>query len=195
MKRILFVCTGNTCRSPMAESMLRRMAEERGLGGIDIRSAGVAAIDGLPISENAAEVLKRKQCLVPDGSKALTASLMEWADVVLTMTSGHKRQAIQRFPESIDKVYTLKEYVNDDEASAEKLAALESLVSELHLKQATAQPVTDEEKRRLLALERELPNPDIADPFGCSLEEYRKCAGEIEQCLEKLLNKLNGESR
>ncbi|CDN44428.1 low molecular weight phosphatase family protein [Paenibacillus sp. P22] len=55
--RILFVCTGNTCRSPMAEAFLRELSAERGLR-LEVRSAGVSTVDGLPVSRHALQVLE-----------------------------------------------------------------------------------------------------------------------------------------
>ncbi|TDF93560.1 low molecular weight protein arginine phosphatase [Paenibacillus piri] len=189
MNRILFVCTGNTCRSPMAEGILRRLAEDHGLQHIEVRSAGVAAYDGAPVSGHAAAILKEKGFHETLTSSALTGDQLNWADVVLTMTSGHKQHTIQRFPLFVDKIYTLKEFVDDTQA-AERIAELEELVAELHVKRALSQPVTEEESRRLRALERELPDYDIADPFGGSMKLYRQCADEIESSLIKLLGKL-----
>lgn len=190
MNRILFVCTGNTCRSPMAEGLMRKILADEGLAGIEVQSAGVAAQDGTPISEHAANVLKANGCTGPLRSAALSQSTVEWADLILTMTSAHKRYAIQRFPDAVDKIHTLKEYVEADSAAAAKIAEVESLMTDIQLKQALAEPVTDEERFRIAALQRELPNPDIADPFGGSLQEYEDCAAEIHACLIKLAAKL-----
>lgn len=195
MTRILFVCTGNTCRSPMAESMLVRMAGERGLAWIDVKSAGVAAAEGVPVSKHAAKVLGSKSCSCDNRSKPLTASLVNWADLILTMSSEHKRHVIQRFPEAMEKTETLKEYVHGaDEGAQAKIMEMESLLTDLQLKAALAQPVTEEERTRLLTLERELPNPNIADPYGGTLEVYERCASEIEQCLIRLLDRLQEDA-
>ncbi|WP_127488807.1 low molecular weight protein arginine phosphatase [Paenibacillus ehimensis] len=190
MNRILFVCTGNTCRSPMAEGLMRKILADEGLAGIEVRSAGVAAQDGTPISEHAAFVLKSNGCIGPQRSAALSQSTVEWADLILTMTSAHKRYTIQRFPETVDKIHTLKEYVEADSAAAAKIAEVERLMTDIQLKQALAKPVTDEERSRIVTLQRELPNPDIADPFGGSLQQYESCAAEIHACLIKLAAKL-----
>lgn len=190
MNRILFVCTGNTCRSPMAEGILRRLLKEHGLDHIEVRSAGVAASNGSPVSRHAASVLKEQGILDNMSSSALSRELLEWADLILTMTTGHKQHAIGRFPEHIDKIYTLKEYVEVDEETARRMNELEQLTAELQLKHALAQHITQEERVRLLTLERELPDYEIADPYGGSLALYRQCAEEIEEALMKLISKL-----
>ncbi|MCZ8514810.1 low molecular weight protein arginine phosphatase [Paenibacillus filicis] len=188
MKKILFVCTGNTCRSPMAEGMLRSMLAEQAFGLMEVKSAGVAAYDGSPVSDHAVTVLKNKGCSVTGGSTPLTSSIVAWADLILTMTSSHKRHTIQLYPESVDKVFTLKEFVHDD-TDASKREELQGLLTELQLKRALSQPITEEERTRLLTLEKELPGLDISDPFGGSLRQYQACAEEIETCLKKLLAK------
>lgn len=189
MKRILFVCTGNTCRSPMAEAMLRRMAAEKGIT-IGIRSAGVSTIDGLPVSAGALEALRLRDIDHKASSRALTSEAVTWADIVLTMTSGHKRGLLQRFPEAVDKAYTLMEFTHQDKQVLADIAELEQLYTELHMKQALGQQLTAAERNRLLELERRIPSFDIADPFGGSQNIYNNSAAEIEGALVRLLDKL-----
>ncbi|WP_284643104.1 low molecular weight protein arginine phosphatase [Paenibacillus silviterrae] len=189
-KRILFVCTGNTCRSPMAEGMMRLLLQEQGLQDMEVRSAGVAAYDGTAMSDHAATILKEKGFGEELRSTQLNETLVDWADLILTMTNNHKRHTIQLYPHAVDKVATLKEYVDDKLEAAGKIAEMNSLLTELQLKRALAQPVTDEERARLMTLERELPNQDIADPFGGPVSLYRQCAVEIEEQLHKLVRKL-----
>ncbi|QHT63512.1 low molecular weight protein arginine phosphatase [Paenibacillus lycopersici] len=189
MKRILFVCTGNTCRSPMAEALLRAMAQERGMS-LEVRSAGVSTVDGLPVSENAQSVLRRRNIEHNNGSAALDSGAITWADLILTMTAGHKSHLLQRFPSAVDKTHTLLEFANRDEEALRRIAELESLYTEFQMKQALGEQLTAEERGRLLELEAAIPSFDIADPFGGSLRIYEESAAEIEAALRNLLDRL-----
>jgi protein-tyrosine phosphatase len=189
VKHILFVCTGNTCRSPLAEGMLRLLAREQGID-LEVKSAGVAAIDGVPASEQTTHILREKGFDEELTSSSLTESLVGWADLILTMTASHKRHAIQRFPEAFGKIYTLKEFIEDDPAVLELVSEMERLYADLQLKQALSQEISDEDRSRIMELEKQLPVYDIADPYGGSLDMYKQTAQEIEQCLHKLIRKL-----
>ncbi|MGB9791372.1 MAG: low molecular weight protein arginine phosphatase [Thermacetogeniaceae bacterium] len=112
MKRILFVCTGNTCRSPMAEHIARRLLEEKGLRGeIEVASAGLAALPGAPASAEARDVL-RGMGIDLSGHQAvqLSRKQVEDADLIFTMTASQKRQLLELYPEARGKVFVLKEY-------------------------------------------------------------------------------------
>jgi protein arginine phosphatase len=88
--RILFVCSGNTCRSPMAEVLLRRALEARGWSQVEVRSAGVAADSGAPATDAAVRTAARHGLeLTEHRSTPLDPPLMAWADLILTMTSAH----------------------------------------------------------------------------------------------------------
>lgn len=90
---ILFVCTGNTCRSPMAEVITRRALEERGWSHVSVESAGTAASAGAPASEGARRAAAEIG-LDLDGHQArsLTDELVQRADIILAMTPWHQVQ-------------------------------------------------------------------------------------------------------
>ena len=108
---IVLVCTGNTCRSPMAETLLREQLRHK-LGcedAVRVLSAGVAAGLGSGASPQAIEVMgTRGLDLTGHSSRSLDDSVMNVADLVLTMTQGHRAAILAAWPEMHDRVHTLR---------------------------------------------------------------------------------------
>ena len=87
---LLFVCTGNTCRSPMAAAIARSAIARRGWGHVEVGSAGVAAQPGSPASDHVAPVLAELGIHLGDhAARELSTELVEWADSILVMSPGH----------------------------------------------------------------------------------------------------------
>ncbi|HET7463174.1 MAG TPA: low molecular weight protein arginine phosphatase [Longimicrobium sp.] len=87
---ILFVCTGNTCRSPLAEGIARAEIRRRGWKNVEVGSAGLAATDGSPASAEAVTVAGRAGIdLERHRSRPLTPRLVDWADLILGMGASH----------------------------------------------------------------------------------------------------------
>lgn len=111
---VLFVCTGNTCRSPMAERLMRRRVADR-LGcsveqleerGVMILSAGIAAMTGGQASQEAVAVMNEQGVDLSDHeSQPLTERLVRFADLILTMTKGHRDAIITQWPEAAERTF------------------------------------------------------------------------------------------
>ena len=143
-KRILLVCGGNTCRSPMVKVILEQKLKEGGqLHRFEIDSAAFDGTNHSGASKNARAAVKKiygQDLLASHEAKNLTTELLEKADLVLAMTERIKNGLPQ------GKSWTLKEYAGS--------------------------------------------SGDISDPFGKNLESYLKCAYEISDLLDSVVEKL-----
>jgi protein-tyrosine phosphatase len=186
----------------MAEALFRQLAQEAGLE-VEVRSAGVSAMEGMSAARHAVEVLKQKGIAHDHRSRSLKPELVEWADLILTMTTGHKQMLTANYPQSVGKAYTLKEYVLSDGDTEALIRELDGVRTELATMEALGQKKSNDdavrslrerEERLLTQLRERLGDLDVADPFGGSVEVYRKCAEELEGLLRRLIDRLRGET-
>src|SRR5438045_1577098 len=109
MKTILFVCTGNVCRSPMAEGLFRHAA--KGRGDFRVLSAGVGAIEGQPPSAYAVQALRELGIdISQQRSRMLTADVVNEADYIFGMTHGHVDAVNLLYPQATEKTFLLREF-------------------------------------------------------------------------------------
>jgi RpiB/LacA/LacB family sugar-phosphate isomerase len=109
MKTILFVCTGNVCRSPMAEGLFRNAV--KGRGGFRVMSAGVGAVDGQAPSGAAIRVMQEIGIDISgQRSRMLTAQWVEQADYIFGMTRGHVESIALLYPQATEKTFLLREF-------------------------------------------------------------------------------------
>lgn len=173
--RVLAVCVGNTCRSPVAERLLiYRYADGP---GIDVESAGVDAAFGLGMTaESAAAVSARGGRVDGFRSRRVDADLLWWADLVLAATTHVRRAAVQEASVASRRAFTWKEFAAlVDGRSAESPQAL----------------VADAAARRADVLHLDL---DTDDPIGQPREVYARVVSEIDEAISVIARALRAST-
>lgn len=105
--KILIVCTGNTCRSPMTEGIFNELKKDL---DIEVLSAGISAYEGSPISENAIKSMEGIHDISHYRAKMVNEDLIKEADLILTMTRMHKDILISRYRGVEEKTYLLNDF-------------------------------------------------------------------------------------
>ena len=107
---ILFICTGNICRSPMAEGLFKNLVDQN-KADLIVKSAGVGAQNGQPPSENAIRAMQDLEIdISPQRSQMMTAELASEADMIIGMTHGHIEMVNLMFPHAAEKTFLLREF-------------------------------------------------------------------------------------
>lgn len=111
-KTILFVCTGNSCRSVMAKGIFQKMLSEAGKKDIRITSAGTAAPEGMKPPAVVEAVMKREGIDVSaHRTRFLTVDLIEEATLILVMEKYHRQRILETSPEASGKIFLLREFI------------------------------------------------------------------------------------
>ena len=157
--RVLFVCTGNICRSPTAERLLRLHVSRLRVSGIEAASAGTRAVRGQPIDDGAAEQLRRLGADTGNFvARQLTPRIAADSDLIITMTVQHRNAVLEMAPRLLRRTFTLSEVVHL--AEMDKGCTIDSL-NDLRPRLRSQQLV------------------DVSDPIGKDSEVFARVADEI----------------
>lgn len=178
------VCTGNVCRSPLAEHLLVRALAQRGMAGgedFEVFSTGTSAYGGgMAMSSGSwRELAARGVEPGEHGSRQVEVEDLARSDLVITMEAAHARYLAALDADSTTKVFTLKELV----------AILEADEGVHWEEGAAAVPMLHAARPRIPPAER---GYDVADPIGGSPRVYARCAREIEDLVERMVTLLWG---
>lgn len=186
--KLLMLCTGNTCRSPMAGVLASHLFQEEKIP-VEIRTAGLSAFPGMAPSSQAVEVMEEKGLNMDEHqAESVAEEMIQWADLILTMTWGHKKRLLQQYPEARDKVFTLREY-GQPLSETERALELNNIIMEKEQELLAAhKEELDELLRRQQELRRELSlvEQELEDWQSKFAEEIAKEQKELSALEQKI---------
>lgn len=187
--RILTVCTGNICRSPVAERLLQAGLDQVLPGGFEVRSAGTRAMVGSPIQPLSAEIVNMYGGTDKGfAARQLTPKILRDADIVLTMTSKHRGEVLQLDASLLKRTFTIREFARMLEALEERDAA----TGEASKKAPDAGTLWRGLPARLasvrhLALAADSADNEVIDPYKRGPEVYRQMEDELAPAILTIL--------
>ncbi|MCP8617425.1 low molecular weight protein arginine phosphatase [Salirhabdus salicampi] len=182
----------------MAEALLKEKSDS-----IQVKSAGIFAAKQMPAAPDALKALHSHGISFQHYSQPVTRELLEWADVILTMTTQHKQSLLQQYSQFSEKIFTLKEYVDDEQTNIwNKLKEAYTELEEKRLKllrnnltNAEIEQQLQEDITKIRLLESKMDSVDIQDPIGQGIDVYEKTLAELEKNIELLINKLENKDK
>ncbi|WP_423182235.1 low molecular weight phosphatase family protein [Arthrobacter sp. NyZ413] len=182
--RILTVCTGNICRSPVAERLLQAGLDQVLAGGFEVRSAGTRAMVGEPIQPLSADVIQTYGGSPGHfAARQLTQKILKEQDLVLTMASSHRGEVLQLDPSLLKRTFTIREF-------ARMVSALEERDDDTsgvdHLTFWRDLPARASSVRHLV-LAAQASDNDVADPYKQGADAYLRMEDELAPAILRIL--------